>query len=381
MSLIPGGRADKFGNRFERLWVVSLAMEVIDGHLSTIKWEPLGVEGKGVECVVTQACGWKIYHQCKVQNGNRGQWIVADLGKNGILQNAKEKLEADPRCKFFFISEDTVPALRDMAKHARTCDQDPDDFYNHCLTSKTINDDFTKLRAYWGLDSEPHGGVSRALGLLARMEFSHGYQDSAESTLHRLAESIINEEGKNFVDFLGDYLEKTMGNTQTASQLVSALHDNGYSLCDLRSNPNLPNAINKLKVRFREALVSHLIDQKKLKRSESEALLQLALAPGKSRLIFVTGEPGTGKSRVLLQLIDLLDQQAVPHLPIRLDTDYPEMSVRTYSKRNLDLPHSPSQCLRFSAGDQRAVLLIDQLDAIRWTSRNSKKPGRSARRF
>lgn len=373
MSLIPGGRADKFGNIFERLWVVSLAMEVIDGRLSTIKWEPLGVEGKGVECVVTQADGWKIYHQCKIQKGNGGSWSVADLGRKGVLQNAKEKLVADPRCKFVFISDDTVPALRDMANHARTCDQDPDDFCNHCLTSKPIKDEFTRLREYWGLDSEPHGGVSRALGLLARMEFRHGYRDGGESELHRFAESIINEEGKRFVSFLGGYLETEMGNTKNASQLISALHENGYSLCDLRSVPNLPSAINNLKVRFREALVPHLIDQKKLKRSESEALLQLALAPGKSRLIFVTGEPGSGKSGVLLQLIDLLDQQAVPHLPIRLDTDYPETSVRTYSKSNLDLPHSPSQCLRRYAGDQRAVLLIDQLDAIRWTSRNSEK--------
>ena len=164
-----------------------------------------------------------------------------------------------------------------------------------------------------------------------------------------------------------------MGKKQAASHLHSALHENGYSLCDLRSNPSLPSAIKKLQARFREALVPYLIDQQGLKRSESEALLQLALAPGESRLIFVTGEPGCGKSGMLLQLMDLLDQQAIPHLPTRLDTDYPEKSAKIYRKENLDLPHSPSQCLRAYAGEQRAVLLIDQLDAIRWTSRNSAK--------
>jgi hypothetical protein len=88
MSLPPGGRADKFGNRFERLWIVSLALEVIDGRLGTIQWEPLGFEGEGVECVVTQADGLKIYHQCKIQNGNKGKWSVAEPEQNGILQNA-----------------------------------------------------------------------------------------------------------------------------------------------------------------------------------------------------------------------------------------------------------------------------------------------------
>lgn len=373
MSLPPGGRADKFGNRFERLWIVSLALEVIDGRLGTIQWEPLGFEGEGVECVVTQADGLKIYHQCKIQNGNKGKWSVAELEQNGILQNDKKKLEADPHCKFAFISSDGVPALRDMANHARSCDGDPSDFVNHYLTSQSIKASFKKLKQCWSLDSEMNGGVARAIDLLARMEFDHGYRDSEETKLHRVADRLINEEGKDFVSFLGDYLEQKMGKKQAASHLHSALHENGYSLCDLRSNPSLPSAIKKLQARFREALVPHLINQQELNRSESEALLQLALAPGKARLIFVTGEPGCGKSGLLLQLMDLLDQQAIPHLPIRLDTDYPEKSAKIYSKENLDLPHSPSQCLRVYAGEQRAVLLIDQLDAIRWTSRNSAK--------
>jgi hypothetical protein len=373
MSLIPGGRADKFGNRFERLWVVSLALEVIESRLSTIKWEPLGFEGEGVECVATQTDGLKIYHQCKLQNGNDGKWSVAELGANGVLHYAKEKLEADPRCEFAFISDDGVPALRDMANHARTCDRDPVDFDRHCLISNLIRNSFGKLCQYWNLNSEHERDIARALNLLSRMVFERGYWDSEEAKLHRIAECIINEEGKGFVAFLGDYLEQKIGNTLNACQIITALRENGYSLCDIRSDPSLPNAINKLQFRFREALVPDLIDQKKLKRPEPEALLQLALAPGKSRLIFVTGEPGSGKSGVLLQLMDLLDQKAIPHLPIRLDTDYPEKSVRTFSKENLDLPHSPSQCLRSCAGVQKAVLLIDQLDAIRWTSRNSEK--------
>lgn len=373
MSLIPGGRADKFGNRFERLWVVSQALEVIEGRLSTIKWEPLGDEGEGVECVVTETDGLKIYHQCKIQNGNKGSWKIAELGANRVLQNAKNKLEADPHCKFFFISDSTVPELRDMAMHAKSCDRNSGDFTRHCLISKSARDSFNKLMQCWGLVSEEERDAALALGFLSRMEFDRGYRDSEETKLHRMAECIINEEGKGFVAFLGDYLEQKMGNTLNASQLITALGENGYSLCDLRSDPSLPKAINKLQVRFREALVPHLIDQKELKRPESKALLQLALAPGKSRLMFVTGEPGSGKSGVLLQLMYLLDQQEIPHLPIRLDTDYPEKSVRTFSKENLDLPRSPSQCLRSYAGEQRAVLLIDQLDAIRWTSRNSQK--------
>ena len=321
MSLIPGGRADKFGNRFERLWVVSLALEVIEGRLSTIKWEPLGAEGEGVECVVTQPDGSKKYHQCKIQNGNDGKWSVAELGANGVLLNAKNHLEADPCCKFVFVSSDTVPALRDMAMHATNCDGNPSDFVSHCLISRSSKNDFAKLCQYWAFD--PESDVERTLGLLSRLEFEHGYRDSEESKLHCMAETLIDGEGRKVIAFFGDHLEQQMGNTQDASQLTFVLYKEGYSLCDIRLNPNLSQAISNLKVRFRDALVPYLIAQKVLYRPESEALLSLALAPGKSRLIFVTGEPGCGKSGVLLQLMYLLDQQEIPYLPMRLDTDYP----------------------------------------------------------
>jgi hypothetical protein len=274
MSLIPGGRADKFGNRFERLWIVSLALDVIDGRLSTIKWEPLGFEGEGVECVVTQTDGVKIYHQCKIQNGNKASWTIAELAKNGVLQTAKKKLESDPRCKFVFISDSTVPELRDMAMHAKSSDGSSGDFARHCLISKSARDSFNKLRQCWALDSEEERDAALALGFLSRMEFDRGYRDSEETKLHRMAEVIVEDEGKSVVRFLGDYLEQNLGNTLASFQLVSALHENGYSLCDLRSNPSLPSAIKKLQARFREALVPHLINQQELNRSESEALLQ-----------------------------------------------------------------------------------------------------------
>jgi hypothetical protein len=131
MSLVPGGREDKSGNLFERLWVVSLALDVMGGRLATIKWEPLGAEG--VECVVTDRDGIKIFYQCKIQNGNKEKWSISDLGAKRILQAAKTLLEDDPCCRFIFVSTDTARALHDMATHARSCDGDPAAFFDHCL--------------------------------------------------------------------------------------------------------------------------------------------------------------------------------------------------------------------------------------------------------
>ena len=129
MSLIPGGRADKFGNRFERHWVVSLALDVIDGRrLTSIKWEPLGHEGEGIECVAMDRDKIKIYYQCKIQNGNKGGWSMADLKNRNVLQAAKTHLQRDASSKYCFVSDDPARALKDMAGNARHCDFDIEGF-------------------------------------------------------------------------------------------------------------------------------------------------------------------------------------------------------------------------------------------------------------
>lgn len=47
--LLPGGAADKFGNRYEGLWTVACMLDVIDELSDSIRLEPPGPEGEGVE--------------------------------------------------------------------------------------------------------------------------------------------------------------------------------------------------------------------------------------------------------------------------------------------------------------------------------------------
>lgn len=62
----------------------------------------------------------------------------------------------------------------------------------------------------------------------------------------------------------------------------------------------------------------------------------------------------------------MLDQQGIPHLPVRLDKRLPRDNTRAFGEA-LALPESPVRCLKAIAGDRGAVLILDQLDALRWT--------------
>ena len=97
MSQLAGGRADKFGNMFEKHWVVLLSLDVVEGRATAIKWEPLGPEGAGVDCEVRVAAGTLTKYQCKATNGTDGAWTAADLAD--VLSAAKIHLDRVSRMR------------------------------------------------------------------------------------------------------------------------------------------------------------------------------------------------------------------------------------------------------------------------------------------
>ena len=73
-----GGEADKFGNRYEALWVVDAALDLIDGEFIDLIFEPIGDEALGVEFVRTNRSGTREYHSIKRQH-SRGNWTISRL--------------------------------------------------------------------------------------------------------------------------------------------------------------------------------------------------------------------------------------------------------------------------------------------------------------
>jgi len=49
MSIEPGGRADKLGNKYEKLWVVKQILRVLLGEAKSVLWEGLGKDKEGID--------------------------------------------------------------------------------------------------------------------------------------------------------------------------------------------------------------------------------------------------------------------------------------------------------------------------------------------
>jgi hypothetical protein len=103
------------------------------------------------------------------------------------------------------------------------------------------------------------------------------------------------------------------------------------------------------------------------RRDETDLLVT---AVKEHAVVILHGVPGQGKTGILYDLVERLEAEGIPHLPIRLDRNEPRHTSQQFGT-DLGLPESPVHCLKALTNDRFSVLILDQLDAIRWTSRHS----------
>ena len=105
---LPGGAAEKFGNRYEGRWTVSCLLDVMDEKADSIRLEPPGPEEQGFEFWIAKQ-GIRNYYQVKRQT-NRGHWTLHTLKGEGVLSNFITKLQ-DPEIHCIFVSANSAQQL------------------------------------------------------------------------------------------------------------------------------------------------------------------------------------------------------------------------------------------------------------------------------
>lgn len=76
-----GGRADKFGNRFELNWVLRQLLEVISEKKNYIIIEAIGDDEKGIDLWVGNLDGTREGQQCKSRHGSDECWTFSKINE------------------------------------------------------------------------------------------------------------------------------------------------------------------------------------------------------------------------------------------------------------------------------------------------------------
>ena len=342
----------KRGNWYEEDYVLFEALRLLSEHTLSLAWERWHKkeDAKGVDLWIRERDGRRIAIQCKTHS--TGHWTPSQLIRERVPQYARTQLERDvDRADLFrFASDAPAPDWQELIRLAR---HDESDWLN------AANDGCTLIEKGLGLRVDGED-VDRARHLLRRMEVDVVSAAPLKRNLLGVARLLVGADAERLISSLRDILrgEHELGREWSAHELRSALEPTNPSWAGHRLAPRFHDHLQTLYDEFREEVKSRRWLRSTIERAEADEVIdELADRDGDGRTVLVHGPPGSGKSEVLLAVIDRLRGDAVAVLPLIAG-----------SVENGGLGDDPALSLRQHAGTSRAVLVIDQFDQLATTA-------------
>lgn len=368
-----GGLSDKLGNRYEGRWVVYQLLSLLDEGIQSVTIEAIGNDEYGVDLWVQQKDGTREVHQCKARNASSEHWSISDLISRGVLQKLQSQLARDPSYKFIFVSSIGSRVFQDICNFTHRSGNDPKSFYQVKIlqAGEDVKKCFKKVCEFFTIDPGKEADLNKIFDYLKRF-YIRVYPDdhgTYQSLLERVDYLLVGASRESILATLLTYAESNdkFGSPIYVDELRSYLLKCGIHPKRLDHDPRIAPAIQELQNQFIESIRPLLIGGAPLKRNETDSLIK---AIEEQRNAILCGAAGYGKSGVLFELIEYLQQKNIPYLPIRLDRREPENTSDQFGKK-IGLPDCPAFSLAGLAGTRQSVLILDQLDAIRWTSAHS----------
>ena len=370
MAYEKGGRADKYGNRFEYNWIIYNLLDVVKEKISYVLIEAIGEDQKGVDLWIGNLDGTREGQQCKGRYGDEDQWTYGMVNAKGIFANWRKQLELSPQNHVALVSPLSFTVFEDLIQKAKDTDSSkPKDFYEYQIkkSGKNTKDFFDKYCKVMGLDQKKDEDIQLAINYLSRSHYRQ-IPDAQlkEMILDKIRMGYVGNPEHIYAEFLSFILTKdNYGQRIDALRIKKFCDDTGIIYRDLSRDDTILPRIDKLNKEYCNTFFS--FSKGLLPRSQAE-YCQKAISEGKS--VILHGKAGEGKSGCVQNLIHILEDLSIPYLAIKLDHRVPEGTSRNWGKE-IGLPDSVSYCLDAVANERNGVLILDQLDALRWTQSHS----------
>ena len=361
---LPGGPAEKLGNRYEKWWTLSELVRMLGGETEAIRIEDLGVDK--TEFVVTTGARREL-HQAKCSHPS-GKWSLATLRAEGLLQAIGEHLAGNDD-RFVFASGSDARELAELCGAAKDAESDTE-FERHFLEAVERRKQFEKLRKIWACD------VPTARERLCRIDVRTIDERELENKVRWGVKALFLANPAAVVAELRGIAEDSVHRTISRQGLVEQLRRRGLPLRHLPNPEHAAPAVQAATDRFLDSARRKLIQRRLV--SNAAAATLLSRLDGTPSDNVVTGRAGSGKTACVVEILDRLRERGLPALAFRLDR-VPFHSVSTTADlgRELRLEESPALVLAAAAEavGRPGVLIVDQLDAV------STMSGRSSAAF
>ena len=358
-TMLPGGPADKIGNRYETWWTVSELVRMIRGNSDAIRIEVPGVD-KAEFVVKSGSC--HEFHQVKRSHSN-GKWSLSALRADGLM-SAMGRTLAGNQDRFVFASGSEARELTDLCEAVRDA-ATVAEFEDVFLTAEGRRQGFQKLCDCWKCD------VPTTVERLKRIEVHTIDERQLEEKVRWGVQALFLADPHSVVEVLRTLVTDSVHSTITRENLVQQLDRRGYSLRRLTSPESAITAVQTATDHYLDGVRRRLIRHRLIPREAAKALL--SKLDGTETVSVLTGGAGSGKTACVVQIVDALRARGLPVLAFRLDR-HMSASTTTALGSRLDLEESPVLVLATaaSAAVRTGVLIVDQLDAVSTMSgRNS----------
>lgn len=371
MPLEKGGRADKFGNRYEIRCIIYELLNVIREETYSVTIEALGPDEEGTDILVCKNDGTKIHQQCKVRNASNEYWRLSDLNARDIFNKWLFQLNCDDERCVELVSPVGCTFMVDLHDRAMNSTEDAKMFYEHQIKNSDVSfiNAYRQFCKYMKLDSSIDADVRKSIEYLKRIKF------------HQMSEQTCHERTKDLIGFLfcSSYQsvynalqnfvieEDNLGKEITTAVLNAYIEKQGLEFRLVNNDPRVLPRVEMLNREFRSGfspLQNALID-----RPEFEQCIA-AVKDGKN--LIISGNAGYGKSGCVEAILNYCEENLIPHIALKLDQRQPRGNCDLWG-RELGLPGAIPFALHSISQHEQAVLLLDQLDALRWTQSNSRE--------
>ena len=362
---LPGGPADKLGNRYELWWTVRQLVRIMDGQAESIRIEDPNVNK--AEFVISVG-GEEELHQAK-RSHPEGKWSLSSLGRAGLLQAMFDQLSRNSSARFVFVSGSDALELKELTERAGNA-KNLEEFESVFVSAQSQKEALTKLKSFWH-----NADTATAYGILQRIEGrtidERGLEEQVRESL--LARFLSKPAGVG--DALRSIVEDSIHKTIGRELLISTLEGRGFTLRKLTKPDDAPSLIAEVTTRYLKAAGRKLIQGTLIHRASTRELLtKIRENAARGADCVLTGKAGGGKTGCVIECVEALRQDDTPVfvLAFRLDRLKPVASTKELGEQ-LGLEESPALVLATAAEvmASEAVLVIDQLDAVSTTSGRS----------
>jgi hypothetical protein len=352
MTSMPGGAADKAGNRYEHLWTSYRVADLLEGSASRLRLEPPGIAGQGVEFEIDDGDGtWA--EQVKGSLSGRS-WTIRRLDSEGVLASALVQVQAGRQ--FRFVAALRAAELETLSKRSRETSSLEE--FKEALP-KNLEPEVDVLVDKWAVPAIEAWSCLKSIHVVTMSP------EALERMVIPIFKHLVASDPSAVLDTVRGFCDANLHKNLTGPLVWAHLEDRGFQRRHLAGDAGSAADLHQTVVRQSRRVRGVAPAIGYVASSNAARVLDALRDLEGKQVLLIDGRAGLGKSTVAAEVAGTLEDEGWFVAVARMDLLDETATTSSQVGERIGLrAGSPGVVLGGVANGQAALLVIDQLDAV-----------------